>query len=137
MKLDTQIVGNAGLYYACYRLSLRGWNAMPTSRNARGVDVVAYGRQGTGFYSLQVKTLSRRSSVLLGKSVDQLMGDFWIVINNVATAKPNAFVLFPEEVQRLASRGGQDGRTHWLRVTSYDRDKFREAWDRIGRGDDY
>ena len=41
MKLDAQIVGNAGLYYASYRLSLLGWNAMPTSRNARGIDVIA------------------------------------------------------------------------------------------------
>lgn len=42
MRLDNQIVGNAGLYYVCYRLSLLGWNVMPTARNARGIDVVAY-----------------------------------------------------------------------------------------------
>lgn len=135
MKLDSQIVGNAGLYYASYRLSLLGWNAMPTSRNARGIDAIAYSRDGTRYLGLQVKTLSKRNSVLLGKSVEALMGDFWIIVNNVTATEPRAFVMLPDEVKRLATRGGKDGRTHWLRVSAYDDDEFHEAWDRIGRGD--
>jgi hypothetical protein len=35
VKLNNHVVGNAGLYYACYQLSLRGWNAMPTARTSR------------------------------------------------------------------------------------------------------
>ena len=42
MKKNPQITGNIGLYWTCYRLSRMGWNAMPTVRNARGVDVIAY-----------------------------------------------------------------------------------------------
>ena len=38
----SQVVGNAGMYFAAYRLSRRGWNVMPTSRNARGIDLLAY-----------------------------------------------------------------------------------------------
>ena len=34
-----QITGNIGLYYTCYQLSRLGWNVMPTSRNARGIDI--------------------------------------------------------------------------------------------------
>jgi hypothetical protein len=30
---DNQLTGNIGLYYICYELSKRGWNALPTSRN--------------------------------------------------------------------------------------------------------
>ncbi len=37
-----QVVGNIGMYYAAYRLSQQGWNVMPTARNARGVDLLAY-----------------------------------------------------------------------------------------------
>jgi len=40
-KLHHRIVGNAGLYYVCYQLSLHGWNVMRTARNARGVDLLA------------------------------------------------------------------------------------------------
>ena len=38
IKLNPQVVGNVGLYYVCYKLSLQGWNVMPTARNARGID---------------------------------------------------------------------------------------------------
>gem|GEM_PF-3520205 len=44
MSKDTQVTGNIGLYYACYQLSRMGWNAMPTARNARGIDIIAYNR---------------------------------------------------------------------------------------------
>lgn len=46
MKLPTGIVGNTGLYYACYRLSALGWNVMPTARNTRGIDVVCFSVDG-------------------------------------------------------------------------------------------
>ncbi len=39
IKLN-QIVGNIGLFFICYELCKRGWNAMPTSRNAKGVDMI-------------------------------------------------------------------------------------------------
>ena len=70
MKLDGQIVGNAGLYFTCYRLSLLGWNVMPTARNARGIDVVAYSRDGKRYIGIQVKSLSKRVPVPLGTSLD-------------------------------------------------------------------
>jgi len=41
MKQESQIVGNTGLFYACYRLSTMGWNVMPTARNARGIEIFA------------------------------------------------------------------------------------------------
>ena len=54
------------MYYVCYQLSRRGLNAMPTARNARGVDVIAYDRGATRMIALQVKTLSKRDPVPLG-----------------------------------------------------------------------
>jgi hypothetical protein len=38
----SQVVGNVGMYFAAYRLSQMGWNVMPTARNARGIDLLAY-----------------------------------------------------------------------------------------------
>src|SRR5215475_8657350 len=38
-RVATQIVGNAGMYYTAFRLSQRGWNAMPTTKNAKGPDL--------------------------------------------------------------------------------------------------
>jgi hypothetical protein len=52
-----------------------GWNAMPTSWNARGTDVIAYNHDCTKIISVQVKLLSKRNPVPLGRSLDRIMGD--------------------------------------------------------------
>ena len=135
MKLDAQIVGNVGLYFTCYKLSLLGWNAMPTARNARGIDVVAYSRDGERYLGIQVKSLSKRAPVPLGPSLDNLMGDFWVIINNVIL-DPTAFIVTPDEVKQRAHRGEKDGRiSYWLQPRDYETNDFRDAWHRIGRGD--
>ena len=133
-KLDTQTVGNAGLYYVCYRLSCMGWNVMPTARNARGIDIVAYDQAGRRFMGIQVKSLSKRSAVPLGKSRDKIMGDWWIIVNNMAR-DPTAFVLTPAEVRSLAHTSGTGEKlAWWLEYRDYGREQFREAWHRIGLG---
>lgn len=53
-----------GLYYTCCQLSRMGWNVMPTTRNARGIDVIVYNRDGTEFIGVQVKELSIRRPVI-------------------------------------------------------------------------
>jgi len=132
MGKDAQVTGNIGLYWTCYHLSRMGWNAMPTACNARGVDIIAYDRNCSRRISVQVKTLSKRNPVPLGTSLDRIMGDFWVIVNNVI-ASPVAYVLVPSEVRRLAHRGEKDGRiSYWLQPSSSCVKDFREAWGRIG-----
>lgn len=134
MKLEPQVTGNIGLYYACYKLSCLGWNVMPTSRNARGIDIIAYNKEGTKYIGIQVKTLSKRNPVPLGNSLDKVMGDYWIIVNDVVR-EPNAFILLPNEVKKLAHRGEKEGRvSYWLQPNAYDIELFKEAWHRIGLG---
>jgi len=124
------------MYYACYKLSRMGWNVMPTARNARGIDIVAYNKSGTAFIGVQVKSLSKRNPVPLGTSLDKIMGDYWLIINNVAN-EPNVFVLKPEEVKKLAHRGEKNGNvSYWLQPASYDTPTFKDAWERIGHGNE-
>lgn len=134
MKLSPQITGNIGLYYCCYKLSLLGWNVMPTARNARGVDIIAYNEDATRMVAIQVKSLSKRNPVPLGPSLDKVSGDFWIIINKVAT-DPCAFIMLPAEVKKQAWHNAKDGKTsYWLQPPSYDDPKYKEQWDRIGNG---
>ncbi|NLX99275.1 MAG: hypothetical protein GXY83_24320 [Rhodopirellula sp.] len=79
-KVPPSIVGNAGLFYVCHKLSTLGWNAMPTSRNARGVDVMCFSLDGKKKLLLQVKSLSKRNPLMLGADLGRLMGDFWIIV---------------------------------------------------------
>lgn len=134
MKLETQVTGNIGLYYVCYHLSRMGWNVMPTSRNARGIDLIAYDTTGTEFIGVQVKALTKRAPVPLGSSLGKLMGDWWVVVNNIGK-EPSTYILRPSEVRHLAHRGEKDGRvSYWLQPRSYCVDEFSEAWGRIGDG---
>jgi len=131
-KLDPQITGNVGLYYCCYRLSLLGWNVMPTARNARGVDIIAYTREAhPRFVGVQVKSLSKHAPVPLGTDLAKCMGDFWVIVNKVATG-PRAFVMTPAEVIAAAHTGEKEGRTSfWLQPNAYEKPSFAEAWSRI------
>jgi len=70
--------------------------------------------------------------VPLGKSLDNLMGNFWVAVYDIFTEQPSTFVLKPDEVRDLAHRGEKDGRvSYWLQPSSYDQSQFRENWDRI------
>lgn len=135
MKINHQVVGNAGLYFTCYHLSLLGWNVMPTARNAKGIDIIAYNENQSRFLGIQVKSLSKKDPVPLGNSIDQLLGDFWIVVNNLLQT-PNVFILLPDEVKQLAQKGEKNGNvSYWLQPNLYQVEGFQNRWDRIGRGD--
>lgn len=137
LKLHSQVVGNVGLYYVCYRLSLMGWNAMPTARNARGIDILAYSGDGKLKVSFQVKALSKRDPVPLGHGLDNLIADWFVVLNQAVRfpEAPACFVMTTPEVERLVHISADGKHSHWLQPKTYDTDEFRERWDRIGRGD--
>ncbi len=133
-KHRTQITGNVGLYYVCYKLSRMGWNVLPTSRNARGIDIIAYSQDASRYVAIQVKALRKRNPVPLGKDLDKIMGDFWVIVNNLA-GEPAAFILRPKEVRKRVHEGVKNGvRSYWLQPKQYDVGQFREAWHRIGPG---
>ncbi|HKG88355.1 MAG TPA: hypothetical protein VKA95_08515 [Nitrososphaeraceae archaeon] len=81
--ISNQVIGNIGLYYICYELCRRGCNVMPTSRNARGVDIVIYSQDGVRKHTIQVKSLSRRSPVPFGSNLDSLFPDYLIICRNI------------------------------------------------------
>ena len=135
MKYPAQIVDNIGLFHVCYKLSLLGWNAMPTSRNARGIDAISFSMDGNRMLTFQVKTLSKKSPVSVGTSLDKIMGDFWIIVNDAASDSPKCYVLLPHEVRALATKREKNGQvSYWLQLKSYAVGEFEERWSRIGYG---
>ena len=78
-----------------------------------------------------MKALSKKAPVPLGKSLDRIMGDFWIVVNNL-DATPGIFVLKPKEVSARAHLGEKEGRvSFWLQPRSYMLPEFENRWDRL------
>lgn len=106
---------------------------MPTARNTRGVDIIAYNDDASHFIGIQVKAITKRNPVPLGLSLDKCMGDFWIIINKMQSDTPAPYILLPSEVKALAHCGERDGRvSYWLQPRSYEQLEFKEKWERIG-----
>ncbi len=106
---------------------------MPTSRNARGVDIIAYNGDCSRMIAVQVKTLSKKTAVPIGRSLDKIMGDFWVIINNVISDL-QTYMLLPQEVKHLSHRDEKNGKaSYWLPTSLYCVEQFHERWDRIGK----
>lgn len=125
-----QVTGNSGLNYAAWQLSRRGWHVMPTIRNARGSDLIVTDPDETVFFGVQSKALSKRQAVPLGKGIDALRSEWWVITINANSDRPACFILRNAEVRALASQD-RNGGAYWLEPSAYDRDEFREAWDRL------
>ncbi len=131
-QFDSAMTGNAGLNYASWQLSRRGWHVMPTIRNARGSDLIVTDADETTFFGVQSKALKNRAPVPLGKDTSELRSEWWIITTHANSDQPVCFILRNEEVRALAStdKNGAGGR--WLEVRDYDKDEFRDAWGRLG-----
>lgn len=131
--MSNQITGNVGLYLVCTELSKRGFNVMPTARNAKGVDIVGYDDEGKSF-TIQVKTLTKRNPVPFGKTMDHLPADFYVVVVH-ATDQPLYHVLSRRELQdaKVSQFSGKNGIGFWLEPKNYyNQDKYvKDAWRKI------
>lgn len=126
----SQITGNAGLNFAAWQLSRRGWHVMPTIRNARGSDLIVTDADETRFFGVQSKALSKRYAVPLGANLADLRSDWWIITLHANSDAPVCFVLRLDDVRDLASQDKNGGKW-WLEPKAYDQDEFREAWHRL------
>jgi len=100
------------------------------SRNIPGIDVICF-RDGARPRSIQVKTLSKRNPVPLGKSLDGIVGDFCVVVT-LDTIAPKTYILRPGEVRARAERNqkGSDV-SYWLSPRDYAVDDFEGKWQRM------
>lgn len=133
-KVPTQIVGNVGMYYLCYKLSQMGYNVMPTARNARGIDIVVYDNENH-FVGVQVKTLSKGNAVPLGKTLRAHCADIWVIITNVMSgdADIKIYVMTPKEIEEHS----QHDTAYWLESKEYCKyqdqklSKFKTIFDNL------
>ncbi len=134
-SVPTQTIGNIGLYYICYWLSLFGWNVLPTSRNTKGIDVIIFSQNGSRKISIQVKTLSKRNPVPLGNNLNFLVSDYVIICVRDYPNDPDCYILTSDEVRQLAHRGEKNGKiSYWLQRPNYEKELYKGKWEKIGHG---
>ncbi len=132
-KKENQIVGNVGLYYVCYELSKRGWNVLPTSRNAKGVDIVAYSQKATKTITIQVKALTEKTPVPFGNNIDKIFEEYVIICRKVFDDRYEIFIIKSSEVKRGIHKGEKNGKiSYWLQPKAYE--EYLNRWNEIGDG---
>jgi len=62
MAIDTQLTGMTGVYLAAAELSHRGFIVSPTSRSARGADLLVTDQSCQKAWSVQVKTNANKNA---------------------------------------------------------------------------
>jgi hypothetical protein len=121
-QMMKQIVGNIGLFYVCYELSKRGWNCLPTSRNAKGIDIVIYNHNAKCMRTIQVKSLSKKDNVRL----DSFMADFLVICAN-ARVNPEIYNLTENEFKSQQPYELKKG--YFLPYSKYK--NFQDNYDKI------
>jgi hypothetical protein len=132
-QYDNAMTGNAGLNYAAWQLSRRGWHVMPTIRNARGSDLMVTNKDETCFFGVQSKALSKPNPIRLGLSLDEIRSDYWVITVNANSDAPVCYVLSRDDIRRVASRDKGGQQAYWLETRDYEREEFREAWGRVAK----
>ena len=91
---------------------------MPKSRNAIGVDILAYSQDGKRKVSIQVKSLSKRNPVYVGDK-RKWIADYLIIVRDVFNEKPKIFVIAVKELLRNWEKiVDKDG---WIEYKTYEK----------------
>ena len=89
-KPSNQIVGNAGLYYVCYELSNRGWSELPTSRNAKGINIIIFSEKPEIFVA---KVDKLKNNGLIHEVVKNPKKSYWLQTKEYKKFKDNLDVI--------------------------------------------
>jgi len=124
-KIAPSTIGNAGVYHVCTELSLRGLVAVPTVRNAAGIDVIVSDVDGEHIADLQVKTSQSRVG-------------FWPTpMPEKISSSPNVWFVFLRWIERESRFQGfvlpsSEVQSGVMRVIERQREKERQvfpAWE--------
>ena len=89
-KLPNNIVHKAALYYAAYKLTLRGWGVEVKPSGEKGADLVIYDRRGDRGkrHTVKVKGLQRRHACVFEDREDIETLPEYVIVVRVNPEKP-------------------------------------------------
>jgi len=130
-----QNTGHVGVFYVCYKLTCLGWNVLPTSRNAEGVDIFVYSQDGKRSFGIEVKTrdgTSKHHRNVEVKNPDCIPAKFWIIVQD-SRDEPKTYILKSDEIAKFANdRCYGKEKKYMVTPSDYAHDKFMEKWERLG-----
>jgi hypothetical protein len=141
----TGLTGAAGEYYVAAELSLRGWLATVTIKNAPGTDVLARHLDSGRVLTIQTKTASVGNKFTLGEKDErpaQSDNEWYILVALDAVGRRPSFYLVPRNVvsaflyadhrrwlARLSPSGAPHKDTSRRAIVRPTVEGYRERWD--------
>jgi hypothetical protein len=131
MPSKNQLTGMRGVYLVAAELSNQGFVASPTSRSARGADILATDAECKRAFSIQVKTSAPVSSYwLLNEHAKEMTSDthiyVFVIINKEGT--PEFYVVPSTVVAAKMWVEKQKGGSVWHSFTLDDAKPFKDKW---------
>jgi len=146
MQLSNALIGIAGVHLVAAELAINGIIGTVTSRNTKGIDLLASRTDGLKNVGIQVKTTKRGQRIwMLNEKAETLhSNDFFYVFVELGKDKSEFYVV-PSKIvakhvkqshQEWLKRPGRNGQKHkdqpmrnfWIE-TKEDVAKYRRKWD--------
>ena len=127
-----QLTGMAAVHYVAAELSQRYYTVAVTSRNARGVDLLAV-TPSAKTISLQVKANKPKQLGgthgfwIMGKYDTTPMADFYVCVNLNPVGQRADFYIIPSAY--VAAHLTREGEWHFFYRKRANAEQFKEAWD--------
>src|SRR5919198_3117268 len=87
-------------------------------------------QDGKRKYTIQAKSLTKRSPVPLGSSLESLFADYLIVCRNVLVNNPELFITSMGRIRPDIHKGHKNGRvSYWLQQKNYE--QYKDNWEEI------
>jgi hypothetical protein len=145
MALSNQLTGMLGVYLTAAELTARGFIVSPTSRSARGADLLVTDQSCQHAWSVQVKTnASAKNDWILSKGAEKLKSasHIYVFVNlkgKDLLDRPDYLVLPSEEVaghiERYVAKSGKhgtEGGSVWFYFARNTRPKIPQGWEVFG-----
>jgi len=131
MVLKTQLTGMCGVYLVAAELSKRGFIVSPTSRNAKGADILVTDQKCKHAYSIQVKTNARTFGFwLLNKEAKELKSpSHFYVFVNLRTNGEIEYYIVPSYIVAKKTREEKTKKgSIWYSFSLQDAKKYKNKW---------
>jgi hypothetical protein len=145
MALKNQLTGMLGVYLTAAELTARGFIVSPTSRSARGADLLVTDQRCQHAWSVQVKTnAGAKNDWILNKDAEQLKSPshIYVFVNlkgKDLLDRPDYLVVTSEEVAKHVERyvaksgkHGAEGGSVWYYFARNERPRTVQGWEVFG-----
>jgi len=136
MPSKGQLTGMTGVFLVSAELARRGFIACPTSRSARGADILVTDQNCKHACSLQVKTNGKSSSFwLLNPHAKEMVAPTHLyVLVNIRKDRSEFFVV-PSRVVARKMDVVKQGKSTWYSISRKNIREFEDKWDLVGEVD--